>query len=115
MLSSRYRPRTIRSMPHVLRVERLRLVGVVSAFDDRPAVGEDGELVLVHIELEHELVEAHAAQGAEVAGHRREIELAGDALAHLHGVSAAKARRLRPVSAVEPFELPLTATEALHL
>ena len=67
-------------MSHVLRVQRLGLVGVVGAFDDRPAVGEDGELVIVHVELEQELVEADLAQGRQLAGHPVEIEFAGDAV-----------------------------------
>ena len=76
-------------MPHILRIQRLRPVHVVRAFDDRPAIGEHRELILIDVELEQKLVERHLAERCEFAGHRFEIEFPGNAVAHLDGVAAA--------------------------
>src|SRR5437868_2082657 len=108
------RPATC-SMPHILRIQRLRLVWVGGALDDRPAVGEDRELVIVHVELEQELVEADFPERCQFAGHRVEVELAGDAMADLHRVAAAQAGRLGTVFPLEPFELAAAAAGAVDL
>src|SRR5579871_2468747 len=51
--------------PHKLRIKRPRLGDVVCAFDDRPAVREDGEFVTLGREPEHERVVANVAEGGE--------------------------------------------------
>src|SRR5829696_5578591 len=51
--------------PDELRVERPRLGDVVGPLDDRAAVGEDGELVALGGEPEHERVVPDVAQRGE--------------------------------------------------
>src|SRR5207244_12264165 len=86
---------TVTSMPDVLPIQRPRLVHVARPFDDRPAVGEDRELMAVGRELEEETVVAHVAELAEVAGQLLEIEARRGAVGDLHGVAATQAGRLR--------------------
>ncbi len=51
------------SAPHKLGIKRPRLGDVVGSLDDRPAVGEDRELVALGGEPEHERVVPDLAQG----------------------------------------------------
>src|SRR5262249_38287201 len=112
----RYRGRSwFNSMPDVLGVQRSRPVHVVGALDDRPAVGKDGELVAIHVELEQEAVVAHLAQNLQVLGQLLDVRRSGLLGGNLQGVAATEVVVLRAVGAVQPLELPLLAAGAIDL
>src|SRR5207244_3978527 len=108
-------PAHSRSMPNEPRVQRPRLVHVACPLDDRPAVGEDGELVALDHELEQKAVVAHLALRLQVMGQLLEVELARAAVRDLHGVATAKTGRLRAVRPFEPFELAALTARAIDL
>ena len=112
---SGYTPLVLRSMPDVLRVQRPRLVHVVRPLDDRSAVGEHRELVLVHVELQQEALKLTLPIVSRCRAISSKFSRRRHAVRHLHGVAAAQARRLRAVFAVEPLELPPLAARAIDL
>src|SRR6516162_6965276 len=103
-------------MPDVLRVQGPRLVDVARSLDDGPPVGEDGELVALGGELQHETVEAdRVAHLAEVPRHLLEVQFRRQPMGDLYGIAATQARRLRALFAVEPFESAPAAAGTVHL
>ena len=101
-------------MPNVLRIQCPCLVHVIGPFDDRPAIGEDGELVTIGIELKQEPVVTHVAEHFQVPGQLLEVEPGGGAMRYLHGIAATKARSLRPLVAFKPFEPAMFAAGTIH-
>src|SRR5262245_24663412 len=103
-------------MSYVLRIQRPGPVDVAGPLASGPAIGEDRELVILGVELEYEAIETnHAAQLAKVAGHLLEVQLRGQPMRHLHGITAAQACRLRALLAFEPLEAAAAATRTVHL
>src|SRR5260370_27751769 len=104
-----------KSMPDVLRIQRPRLIHVVSALDDGAAVGEDSEIETVHLELEQKAIETDLADGFQVAGHGLEVKGRGAAVGDLHGIAAAQAGGVRALIAVKPFKAAALAAGTIDL
>ena len=81
-------------MPDIPCIQRPRPLDIAGPLDDRPPVGEHGELAAVGAELQQESVVAYLAHDFQVSCHLLEIQLARRAVRDLHGVSAAQAGRL---------------------
>lgn len=106
-------------MPNVLRVQRAGFFRVVRALDDRSAIREHRELVIVagffQLELQQKTVKAHLARNAQLLREIFKVQLAGNAVRNLHGIASAQARSLSAVLAFEPLELVLLATGTISL
>src|SRR5262245_11951009 len=100
-------------MSDVLRIQRPRLIHIIRSFDNRAAVGEDGELVAIGDEFEKETVVADLAVGFEMPGHLLEMEARRATVGHLDSIAAAEAGRVRAVFAVEPPEAAMLAARAI--
>src|SRR4051812_7354127 len=103
------------SASHELAIEGPGPGDVVGPLDDGPAVGEDGELVPLGGEAEHEGVVADRAQGREPGGHLGEVQGLGAAGGNLDGIPAAEGGRVRALGARQPLELAPTAAGTVHL
>ena len=96
---------------YVPRVQAARKTGIGSAFNDRPAVGEQCHLVRFAPELEHEFIVPHLAVRTETFLHRRKIQ-GPFALVDLHGISSAQSN-VRTAFARQMNELTTSAGLAI--
>src|ERR1700689_3095211 len=76
-------------------INAARDADVGGAFDDRAAIGKDGQLVGIENHAQSELVGAHKADAAELAGEIAKVDGAR-AFMNLDGVAAAQADRRPP-------------------
>lgn len=98
----------------VASVERARNRWVARAFDDRAAIGENGELVGIYAEAEKKIIAADFAGGVgDRAVQGGEIE-AASAFVDLHGIAAAE-RDVRLRIAVQVAEIVLHAGAAIGI
>src|SRR5262249_3397617 len=79
------------SMPHVLRIQRPRLIYITGPLDDRPTIGEDRELMTLDVEFEQEAVVADGAARLQMACHLFEVEAGRRPVRDLDGIPAAQA------------------------
>jgi hypothetical protein len=96
------------SCTDIASVEGTRNGGIARAFDDRAAVGEDGEFVRRHAKTQKEIVAANSGDGfLDAPAQFAEIEAAA-AFMDLHGIAAAQG----DVGLRFAFEISEVATNA---
>src|SRR5579864_2016102 len=102
------------SCTDIASVEGTRDGGVARAFDDRAAVGENGEFVRRHAKTQKEIVAANSGDGfLDAPAQFAEIE-ATAAFVDLHGIAAAQGD-VRLGFAFEIRELAASAGAALRI